>query len=101
MRYVIEGIPDHMVEFFQDLDLREGDVIDAPEGFPKYYGQEDAAAVTLTRTIHPNLALLLDMSMEDGSIRLRPMTQGKVSRPIDAQTTDEAIFRLIEDVKDA
>jgi hypothetical protein len=59
-RYVVGPIAPRWARMFRDCGIHVGDVVDAPEGFPRRLDDpQPPAPVTLTRELHPNVALVL------------------------------------------
>ena len=55
-RFVVGAIPEEAAQMFRSLNVEEGDVLIAPDGFPDAVDQGDPPTVELRRELHPNIA---------------------------------------------
>ncbi len=58
-RFVVGAIPEDAAQMFRDLNVEEGDVIIASDGFPEKLDEGDAPTVELRRELHPNIAWMV------------------------------------------
>lgn len=80
-RFRIESIPPAAASMYRDIGVQEGDILDAPAGFPPGPDLDDPGEpvilnhrigrITIQRRLHPNVAWFVGASIEKGQIEAR------------------------------